>query len=243
MAVRLKSRTECPPSGFIVTIPSINQTRQFWSFREAVDWYEGIARANPQLGLPTDPAKIANFIDQQNALRVLAIPGAEIYVMQKGGPELSQPVKKVPLSNLPSRVAAAAADIRTAAAGTAVVLDWLLSGGKPVDPDLASARAAICADCPKNVPGSWFTIAPAETIRATLSARSELKLETPHDAKLQSCAACLCVLKLKVHVPAEYIIAHTNADVWARLDLNCWMLTERAKLQPAPATQEKAVEN
>ena len=235
MAVRLKSRTECPPSGFIVTIPSINQTRQFWSFREAVDWYEGIARANPQLGLLTDPAKIANFIDQQNALRVLAIPGAEIYVMQKGGPELSQPVKKVPLSNLPSRVAAAVTDIRTAAAGTAVVLDWLLSGGKPVDPDLASARAAICAECPKNVPGSWFTIAPAETIRATLSARSDLKLETPYDAKLQSCSACLCLLKLKVFCPMEHIVKHTKADVWDRLDPRCWMLSERQKLEQPSA--------
>ena len=214
MAFRLKSRTECPPGGFIVTIAQLNQTRQFWSFREAVDWYLAIATSNPAQRLPTDPATIANFIDQQNALRVMTIPGADIYLMQqKGGPELS-PSKKVPLGNLPSRVAAAAADIRTAAAGTAVVLDWLLSGGKPVHPDLASARAAICVECPKNVPGSWFTVAPAETIRATLSARSDLKLETPHDPKLQSCSACLCLLKLKIWCPPEYIIAHTKADVW-----------------------------
>ena len=108
---RLKNRTECPPGGFIVTIAQLNQTRQFWSFREAVDWYLAIATSNSALHLPTDPAKIANFIDQQNALRVMTIPGADIYLMQqKGGPELS-PSKKVPLSNLPSRVAVAAAGI------------------------------------------------------------------------------------------------------------------------------------
>ena len=240
MSVRLKSRTECPPGGFIVTISQLNQTKQFWSFREAVDWYLGIATANPALHLPTDPAKIANFIDQQNALRVMTIPGAEIY-LQKGGQEQS-PSKKVPLGNLPSRVAAAATDIRTAAAGTAVVLDWLLSGGKPVDADLASARAAICAECPKNVPGSWFTVAPAETIRATLSARSDLKLETPYDAKLQSCDACKCLNRLKVWCPVEHIVKHTKADVWDRLDPLCWMLNERKRLEPlappAPPAQE-----
>ena len=79
----------------------------------------------------------------------MAIPGADIYV-QKGGPELSQSLKKVPLGNLPSRVAAAAIDIRTAAAGSAVLLDWLLSGGKPVDPDLANgSRGHLCGLSPQ----------------------------------------------------------------------------------------------
>jgi hypothetical protein len=211
---------------------------------DGVTWFEGVARSNPHLKLPTDPAKIANFIDQSNALRCLAIPGADIYVLGKGGPELSQPSKKVDFSNLPHRVLAAAGDIRTAAAGTAVVLDWLLSGGKPVDPNLASARAAVCSLCPKNVVGSWFTVAPAETIRATLSARSDLKLETPFDAQLQSCAACLCLLRLKVWCPIEHIVDHTKADVWDRLDPRCWMLTERQQLQDSAktATAQEAID-
>jgi hypothetical protein len=130
----------------------------------------------------------------------------------------------------PSGSAAAAGDrhsavwgIKRAAQGTAVVLDWLMSGGKPVAQDLANKRAATCAPCPKNVPGAWYTTAPAEIIRATLSARSDLKLETPDDAKLQSCEVCKCLNRLKVHCPLSHILAHTKADVLAEFPANCWI--------------------
>ena len=64
MAMRLKSRTECPPGGFIVTLsqlPPKDRDRTFWSFAEAVGWFQGVARDNPRLNLPTDPAKIASI--------------------------------------------------------------------------------------------------------------------------------------------------------------------------------------
>ena len=63
-------------------------------------------------------------------------------------------------SQLPAQVVAAATDIKRAAQGTAVVLDWLGSGGNPVSQELAEQRAAICVACPKNQPGAWFTEAP-----------------------------------------------------------------------------------
>ena len=43
-----------------------------------------------------------------------------------------------------------------------------------------------------NQPGDWYTVAPAELIKSTLEARKDLKLETPSDSKLQSCAVCRC---------------------------------------------------
>src|SRR5208282_5629965 len=97
MAIRLKSRTECPPGGFVVTIAPINQTKQFWSFTEGVSWFQGIATSNPALKLPTNPGSIADFIDQQNALRMLTIPGADAYLAQKGGPDQLTETKKVSL--------------------------------------------------------------------------------------------------------------------------------------------------
>jgi hypothetical protein len=131
-------------------------------------------------------------------------------------------------SRLPQRVVAAAANIRRAAQGTAVVLDWLTSGGKPVAQELAEKRAKVCVACPKNVAGDWYTTAPAELIRATLSARSDLKLETPYDDKLQSCEVCRCLLKLKVFCPLDHILKGTNPEIMAEFPKNCWIPCESA---------------
>lgn len=126
--------------------------------------------------------------------------------------------------------AVAAADIKTAAygikraaQGTAVVLDWLTSGGQPVDQFLADKRASICASCVKNVPGAWYTTAPATLIHEALSARSDLKLETPFDSKLQSCDVCRCLLRLKVFCPLVHIVNHTKPEIMAEFPESCWI--------------------
>ncbi len=129
-------------------------------------------------------------------------------------------------SRSPSLFAAAGAavdDLKRAASGTAVVLDWLRSGGAPVAQELANKRAAICVECPNNVEGSWFTVAPAQLIKETLEARKDLKLETPHDAKLKSCGICKCLLALKCHTPLEFIIAKTNPAIMAEFPAHCWI--------------------
>lgn len=131
-------------------------------------------------------------------------------------------------SRLPSRVVAAAADIKTAAQGTAVVLDWLTSGGNPVELELATHRAWTCVQCPKNVEGAWYTTAPAELIRATLSARSDLKLETPYDAQLKSCDVCKCLNRLKVWCPLEHIARQTKPAIMEAFPPNCWIALESA---------------
>ena len=94
-------------------------------------------------------------------------------------------------------------------------MDWLSSGGPPVEQALADKRAAICATCPKNAEGSWYTVAPATLIKETLEARKDLKLETPSDSQLKSCAVCKCLMRLKVWVPLQYITAHTKPEIMA----------------------------
>jgi hypothetical protein len=126
-------------------------------------------------------------------------------------------------NKLTNRVAGVAADIKTAARGTAVVLDWLTSGGKPVPQETANQRAQICSGCAFNVAGSWFTVAPAELIRETLEARSDLKLETPYDDKLQSCDVCKCLNRLKVFCPIEHILSRTPPDLMAEFPEWCWI--------------------
>ena len=131
-------------------------------------------------------------------------------------------------SLLPAPVVAAADNIKRAAQGTAVVLDWLQSGGAPVAQELANRRAAVCVACPKNVEGSWYTVAPAELIRATLSARSDLKLETPHDTALKSCDVCRCLMALKVWTPLEFILARTAPNIMAEFPSACWIARKDA---------------
>ena len=141
----------------------------------------------------------------------------------------TQPIFFSPSSSLlPSRLVSVAADIKRAAQGTAVVLDWLSSGGSPVEQELANKRAATCVACPKNVSGSWFTVAPAELIKSTLEARKDLKLETPNDAALKSCDVCKCLNRLKVWCPLSHIVAKTRPEIMAAFPNTCWIKCESA---------------
>lgn len=162
-----------------------------------------------KFNLSIDPERVGNELEQYTRLRL-------------GIPAISSPPKPVPSLPLPL-AGEAVADIKKAAQGTAVVLDWLMSGGKPVEQDLANKRAAVCVSCPRNVPGRWFTTAPAELIRSTLSARSDLKLETPVDDKLQSCDVCKCLMRLKVWTPLQYILEKTKPATLAEFPSHCWI--------------------
>jgi hypothetical protein len=171
--------------------------------------------ANPAIcarhKLSTDPGTIENELVAFNQARgALPPPVAPVFFSPHQ-------------SRLPGRVVAAAAHIKRAAQGTSIVLDWLTSGGKPVAQELAEARAKICVACPHNVPGDWYTTAPAELIRATLSARSDLKLETPYDDKLQSCEVCRCLLKLKSFCPLDHILKGTKPEIMEEFPPACWI--------------------
>lgn len=173
--------------------------------------------ANPAITakhkLSTDPAAIGRELIAFQQARGALPPD------QVPGPSFFQPAR----STLPDRVVAAAGGIKRAAQGTAVVLDWLTSGGAPVAQELANKRAAICVACPKNVDGSWFTTAPAELIKSTLEARKDLKLETPSDAALKSCDVCKCLNRLKVWCPLSHIVAKTRPEIMAEFPSNCWI--------------------
>lgn len=113
--------------------------------------------------------------------------------------------------------------LKRAAQGTAVILDWLMAGGAPVEQELANKRAAVCIGCKKNVEGAWFTEAPAALIKKTLEARKDLKLETPHDASLKSCEVCKCINRLKVWCPMEHILSKTRPEIFAEFPPWCWV--------------------
>lgn len=165
--------------------------------------------------LATDVVSVGNELENFTRLR-LGVPNPV---------PKSSPLRK--LANTGGAAVAAAgsvaAGIKRAAAGTAVVLDWLESGGAPVPQELADKRASICVQCSRNVPGSWYTVAPAEIIRATLSKRSDVKLETPHDEQLKSCDVCKCLNRLKVWCPMEHIVSRTKPEIMAEFPAHCWI--------------------
>lgn len=121
------------------------------------------------------------------------------------------------------------ANLKRAAQGAAVVLDWLGSGAQPVDQALAEKRAAICVACPKNVPGAWYTEGPAKLIKEAVESwkkvtgKTDFEFKTDQGDKLKSCSACKCLLPLKVHVGLNHILVKTKPEVMEELDAKCWI--------------------
>lgn len=210
------SHTQIPPNGWQFYQP---QTK--WSmpnpvsvtFGQAVQLIIKHRIKNPAVTikhqLATDVPSVEAELDSYTRARLKIPPSASPKISPRGQ-YLSHP-------------AGAAVGIKRAAQGTRVILDWLTSGGAPVDQETANKRAAICVACPMNVKGSWYTVAPAEIIRETLSARSDLKLQTPNDDKLESCDVCKCLMRLKVWTPLHFIKDRTPADIMAEFPPNCWI--------------------
>jgi hypothetical protein len=187
------------------------------SFDKSVEQIIKLRRANPAITikhqLSTDFNAVGDELEQYTRMRLGLAPMLSA----------DNPLPKSVAPGMLALVSGAAADIRRAAQGTAVVMDWLVSGGKPVAQDLANKRAATCVACPQNVDGSWYTTAPAEIIRSTLSARADLKLETPSDASLKSCNVCRCLNRLKVWCPLDHILAKTKPEVMREFPSHCWI--------------------
>lgn len=177
--------------------------------------------ANPAItakhGLSTDPVKIEK----------------ELIAFQRARGAL--PPEQVPASffqhrpsSLPARVLGAAAGIKIAAHGTAVVLDWIQAGGDPVTQELAEKRAEICVACPKNVVGAWYTTAPAELLKSAIKGWQQLKgsdfaFETAQGDKLKSCDVCKCLMRLKCFCPLPHIVAKTRPEIMGAFPPNCWV--------------------
>jgi len=151
-----------------------------------------------------------------------------------GLPEEATPL---PFSAPHSRFAGAARDavggsmtnLKRAAQGAAVVLEWLGSGATPVAQELAEKRATICVACPKNQEGSWFTEGPAALIKKSVetwksvTGKTDFEFKTAQGDALKSCDVCKCLMPLKVFVPLNHILEKTNAEVMAEFPANCWI--------------------
>lgn len=174
------------------------------------------------LGL--DMISVEYDVEQQNVARCLAHGWNDFVVTDA-------PVTRyVADGSKKNRFGNAVGGLKRVAAGVGVLLDWLGSGGKPVDQAVAEHRANVCATCPRNDGGDWksfFTGKIADKIKKQLEIKNDLSLRTSQDDKLTVCSACDCPLPLKVFTPISHVLAHTSDEVKARLHPNCWVLHEK----------------
>lgn len=183
--------------------------------------------SNPRFNLPTDLGQIEAEVDTSNAMRVAKIPNSDEYIMSDQAPAPKLPAPKT-LGQLQS-VAGAVSKVER---GIETILDFEVSGGKPVEYEQAWKRAVICVSCPKNGKGDftrWFTVPASERIRKHIEVKNQRGLTTPVDNSLGVCEACLCPLKLKVHFPTDFIVKHMDSTTLNALDPRCWILEEMKK--------------
>lgn len=153
------------------------------------------------------------------------------YVDAGGEAAIAIPKPKAPSPSEVEQLNAAAGRARKIWSGVRTISDWIDSGAAPVAQEVADARAAICAKCPKNGQGdftSWFTAPAAGAIKKQVEKLGDRKLTTPDSDKLNICEVCLCPLKLKVYAPMEFIKPHMADGVLADLRAvpGCWIVKE-----------------
>ena len=218
---RLKDRNRQIPNGLFFYVPQTKWRSQPWaSFDTIVHSLIAHRQGNKFLadkfGWSTDYDVVADEVDAFNS-RVCEQMGWNQFITGEGG--LSPPISSPPqLSGL-----------NKLAAGARVLVEWITSGAEAVPIERANLRAATCAICPLNGPGDWtryFTQPVSNAIAEQLKKRRNMNLSTPSDDKLGICTACLCPLKLKVHVPIDKILARLKPEVKADLDPACWILLE-----------------
>lgn len=114
--------------------------------------------------------------------------------------------------------------------GVTTLLDWRAKGANPVDPALAEKRATQCVNCPMHNSGdivSIFIKPVADLIRRMIEERNKLNLKTSQDDKLSVCDACGCPMKLKVHVPIQFIRDNIKPTEFDQLVPECWIRHEK----------------
>lgn len=224
----LANRNNFIPNGFKFVQPEISDKDLGdvnTSFDVLVRRVIELRKANPAIAkknnLSLDYATVANEVDAFNTA-ICKSHGWNQFITGDPG----SPFSRV-RSPLLSRLESAAGSVNRVAAGVRTLLDWLGSGGKPVEATEAESRAVVCATCPQNGKGNWtryFTVPAANEIRIQLEMKHKLSLQTSQDEKLNVCEACLCPLKLKVWAPMGHILKDMTEDTKKRLDARCWIL-------------------
>jgi len=195
-------------------------------FNQVVDAIIAHRKANPRFNLPTDRASVDNELEQYTVARLLKIRGGDAWLTADNPGEPDPKARRLPL---PRRGASVVEGVKRKGVGIKIIMDWLGSGGKPVDQLKAETRAINCSLCPMNVEmnlADVLTAAAAEAVHQTVEAKNQMALRTKYDDSLKVCGACDCKLDLKIWTPISHIIKETTKEALDRLDPKCWVLAE-----------------
>jgi hypothetical protein len=97
----------------------------------------------------------------------------------------------------------------------ATVTKWAASGGSIVDSETSERRAAICADCPENVPVRGCMGCSSAIPKIMTLMKGAI---TTRDDELQGCNVCGCQLRAKVHLPRDVMVDGDNT-----FPDHCWL--------------------
>lgn len=230
---RLKNKQRQIPSGLGFYQPETKFKINTGSFQSIVNAVVANRKANPfisqQHGLSTDPNDVSEDVDAFNAA-ICERMGWTDYIMM---PSTSAPAPKFKALSPQSGkdIAAAAGLAKKIWQGVKTLNDWIESGEPAVPTEQSESRAQVCAACPMNGEGGlekWFTAPASVAIKKQFEKLESRKLSTTVDAKLGVCKACSCPLKLMVHTPLKYKLAHMGEETRKALDHSCWVLSEQA---------------
>lgn len=220
----LRTLSVVPPGGFRLSQKLASGEVKSWhSMNGAWELALVIADFRKGNGLPAaTPKEVLREIEEQTCLRLHDDPNWCIPAQKK---------------TVRAAINRQLENVKAAADGGRILVDWLGEGAKPVPINLAQKRADVCMyggidgePCPENKDGHSFLRLTAETVRAIaeqMHAKEHLKLRVKEEHQLHSCKICTCPLPLKVHVPLKHILEHTDEETLNAFPNHCWIVTEQ----------------
>lgn len=225
----LRNILTVPPGGFRYTQPATDRTpeKKFATMNDAWSLAVQIADFRKGNGLErATPKEALRDIDDAQCARLHNDPAHCIDADKKKG-----------IRAAITRLSKSAGLVE---AGGRVLIKWLGDGAKPVPIEIAQRRANVCLSgapegkpCPHNRDGHSLLQLTANTVRAIaeqMNVREHLRLRVEGEENIHSCAICRCPLKLKIHVPIETILSHTDDETLMAMPQYCWMKTEQQTL-------------
>jgi hypothetical protein len=234
VSARLKNRQRGIPFGFRFFQPEINWRAPRSAsidaiVRALITARQGNPVATRKHNWSLDYNRVTDEVDEFNAKLCMA-HGWLGYVNVAQAPTLPKAVPPNQGRAIQS-LKDAAGRAKELIAGAKTLMEWDESGDPPVAKELSERRAIICSTCPLNDPEDltkWFTMPAAELIKRRVEKAQARNLTTPRDDMLNLCTACHCPLKLKVHIPIEWIVLRMNPAQMAKLKAapTCWIVAE-----------------
>jgi len=240
-----KSKTTHPPGGWQIYEPQYDwppdkRVLRGLGLEAVIDKVVEKRKANPRFGLSLDRGQIEREILIYTEKLVRGMKGTESYLVDGEPPP---PNSSFPLARSLRRAVEAAGTVKRLAAGVGLLVDWLGDGLEAVPIPIAEARARVCATsgkdkdgnptlCPFNRPAQGLQVLSgkaAEEIHQLMESKAQMKLQTPHDAALETCQLCSCFLKLKVWTPRSHLLSKTPQATIDRFQSDwppCWMNRE-----------------